>query len=138
MSKPAREGTNLREYEVSFIVKDDEGIRVLRDLLARHGAEIILEGPQKTITLAYPIKKELEADFSYFRFLIEPQKIMELENEIKLQPKVLRFLLIKPGALKGTKFEKTAQGIPERPMPQASSLPLSNEALEKKIEEILQ
>jgi len=111
----------------------------VKSALEKAGARINFEGQASRITLSYPIKKEREAHFGYFQFEVTPDKIKEIDEELKNSQEIIRFLTITPGYLKN-------RGKPQifsRPRPSAvkpaegKSLPLSNEALEKKIEEIL-
>jgi hypothetical protein len=96
------------------------------------------------IALAYPIKKQTSGFFGYFHFAFSPEEIKHLEHEMETSVAVLRHLIITPP------FKK----MEARPRPETSHTPsarvqipraaegtkpeaLTNEDLEKKIEEIL-
>ena len=98
--------------------------------------------------LAYQIKKENEAYFGYLHFLANTDKIKNISDDLKLNQKVLRFLIITPPITKMMRMatpriiKKTFQPRAvermeiKKPSP-APTATLSNEALEKKLEEIL-
>jgi ribosomal protein S6 len=134
-----------KDYEISFLTKEESSPDEVRKLLLRSGAEILLEGPVEKIALAYKIEKESSAYFGFFHFSFAPGAMPELQHELTTSPFVLRFLVITPPFVKAkprpmgkpmkAKAPEAAVPTEKKAVP---SLPLSNEALEKKIEEILQ
>lgn len=129
-------------YEISFLAVDETDQEKVSNLLKRAGAELLFQGPFQKISLAYPIKKQKEAFFGYLHFSAEPEKIAEVEKELQNEQSLLRFLVVTP-PLKTYKTERSFAS-PDK-MPSAKpvaepkrKLPLSNEALEKEIQEILQ
>lgn len=130
-----------KSYEVSYLVKDESDASEITRILKQHEAEIIEEVSPKRITLAYKINKEAAAFFGYIVFSAGPENIPELNKNLETSKTIVRFLLITPPF---TKQDITASTRPRRPTVEkststrATNLPLSNEALEKKIEEILQ
>lgn len=135
--------TNKKDYEISFLCKEEGGPDELRKFIIRSGGEVLLEGPVERIALAYKIKKEAAAYFGYFHFSMEPAAVKAMESDLNTSAFVLRYLIITPPFVKpkprGTGRPK-AQGAPVQAAEKkpVEGLPLSNEALEKKIEEILQ
>jgi len=140
---------NLKDYEIGFLAKDEKGTEVVLSTLKQRGAEILLEGPVERITLAYPIEHETSAFFGYMHFRVAPAALADIRGDLAHQPSVLRSLIITPPFMKqkprwdGGKSRPIAAKLPttttasqSAPEPKAS-LPLSNEALEKQIEEIL-
>lgn len=139
------ETNEKKTYEIGFIAKDEKGIHELMDRLKAHGAEILLEGPVEHISLAYEIKKEKEANLGFLHFSAEAASIKPLSDELKRSESILRFLITTPPYIK----PKPRQMPPDRAKSSQKQTPvatdrvaapehLSNEALEKKIEEILQ
>lgn len=141
------EQIDKREYELAFLAKTEEDAKGVLDALRGFQAEISFEGPVSRTTLAYRIKNEEVALFGYCNFSLLPEKIKELSGELRVKPGIIRFLVITPP------FSKQKPRLREMPTaamqgdqrPVRSSKPhetkptsLSNEALEKKIEEILQ
>lgn len=129
-----------KEYELAFLVKEDIDAAAVIAALKATGAEISLEGPVRKIALAYEIKKQTSASFGFAQFTMEPAAAKALEGFLSLRPEILRFMLITPPSAKAQPYPQSAG--PARPAakpyePKAAAPSLSNEALEKKIEEIL-
>ena len=130
-----------KEYEVAFVVKNESAIPEILKLLKVTGGEIGLEGPVRRISLAYEIQNSREGYMSYVHCRLPPEKPAELEKNLKMNPAVMRsFILEKP-------FIKSVEAPPARPRVEMRSrepavskppLPISNEELERKIDEILQ
>jgi ribosomal protein S6 len=131
-----------KEYELGYLLKEERNAEIL-DTVRGHGGEITLEGPLNRTHLAYQIQKEPEAYFGFVQFTMEPGKAKELEATLGLNKNVMRSIIMTPPPMKEKKrLEDVVQG-PPKPMvqprePKAQPTILSNEALEKKIEEILQ
>lgn len=129
-----------KEYELGYLIKDEAVTGAGLELVRAAGADIRQEGPVNRIHLAYPVKKQTEAFFGFVQFAMEPEKAKQLENTLRMDGRILRSLLITPPPVK----EKRRIGEPREAAPRTYEpreprvMPLSNEALEKKIEEILQ
>lgn len=142
------ESADKKEYEIAFLAKTEEDAKGVLQSLKGFEAEITFEGPVTRTTLAYRIKKEDVALFGYCHFSIFPEKAKELSGELQLKPGIIRFLLITPPfskqkpKLRDMDSRGVPGGAPEYVRRERSHeirpTPLSNEALEKKIEEILQ
>ncbi len=129
-------------YEVGFLIKAEEAAQSVLGLLKQHGAEIASEGALKKLTLAYPIKKTVAGFFGYIQFRLSPDSINALQHDMRMNPSVLRCIFVMATVLRP---DDSRSGAPRmrRPRPAMSEQPkkpetLSNEAIEKKIEEILQ
>jgi ribosomal protein S6 len=135
-----QEENTKKEYELAFLVNEETDAPGIVAALKAAGAEIQLEGPVRKIALAYEIKKQASANFGFVQFMMEPAAAKSLESSLALRPEVLRFMLITPPSAKAQPYPQSA--APQRPAaakpyePKAAPA-LSNEALEKKIEEIL-
>lgn len=132
-----------KSYEASFVSATEEGAKKFAEALKSAGAELVSGTPLTRIQLAYPIEKKEEAYFGCINFNVEPQEIAQLEKQLRVQPPVLRFLIITPPFLKQ---KERRQYVPKRKT-SPTSFPaverkqvshLSNEALEKQLKEILQ
>jgi ribosomal protein S6 len=140
------EEKDKKEYELAVLVKNETDVAPIVALVGKHGAEGISEPRAKRLGLAYEIKKQNEAVFASFTFKAYGDGVKELESELNIRPDVLRFLIIASPPV----MEHSTSTIPpherqsSRPVRNSfteakpASRPLSNEALEKKIEEILQ
>lgn len=131
-----------KEYELSFLLRNEEGINTLQSVFSRFGYEITSQSEIKRIVLAYPIKKETSALFGYVYFMASPETVHNFMRELRLESMILRVLLIsKPikrsipyggeGTTSRDQTEKKEQSI-EKPADA-----VTNEDLEKKLEEIL-
>jgi ribosomal protein S6 len=131
-----------KDYEVAFLAKDERGKEAVQGALRRAGGEVLLEGPSERIPLAYPVRHEAAAYFGYVHVRLVPSALAALNHELTVTPDVLRHLIVTPP------FSKMRQRTAPRLRPQAAapalaprrapeSLPLSNEELSRKIEEIL-
>lgn len=140
--------TNKKAYEIAFLSPLEAGHEEVVKLLVREGGEIVKEGPIEKIALAYPIEKHVSAYFGYLHFMMEPLNAKNLEHDLTTNNSILRYLIITPpfepqkprsmGRPRGAKVQSQESAPTAEKKSPASSLPLSNEALEKKIEEILQ
>lgn len=134
-----------KQYEMSFLVKEEEGAKLVLKFIKELGGEITLEGPVMKIALAYPIKKQESAFFGYFHFGFNPAEVKQLEHEMETSTAILRHLIITPPFKKmemrpRAEAPRAPSAKPQAPAkaqeaPKAEAL--TNEDLEKKIEEIL-
>ncbi len=139
----SKEDFSKKEYEISFLLKNENSGKDILDSLKRNQFEVILDNPVKKITLAYKIKKEDQAYFGFIHFGGDPANLSHVNEEFKNKAEVLRFLIITPPFTKpkvSLQSRPTATKISREksiPAEVKSNLPLSNEDIEKKIEEIL-
>lgn len=132
-----------KSYEVSFLLESEDKVSDVRRLISQHGVDVAEELLEKKINLAYPIKNVTHALFGAWRVLAEPVKIKLLEKDLMSSKNVLRSLIISMPKEKDVHREVVQRSpiltrrtsvLRREPKPR----PLSNEAIEKKIEEILQ
>jgi ribosomal protein S6 len=148
------EEKDKKEYELALLLKNEEDLAGVIKLAGQHNAEGVSEPRAKRLQLSYEIKGHTEGVFVYFTFKMFSDEINAFEHDLNTHADVLRFMVIASPA----PAERTANSVmppreerrprsstpysapaapAEAPRP-APSKPLSNEALEKKIEEILQ
>lgn len=133
------ESEDRKDYEISFLLKHESNAQEVLKLLKQHGAEITFEGPLKYLQLAYKIKHNTEAYFGYLRFKLAPDALAELSHDLGTKPAIIRVLIITPPFMRMRVPQPKREVSPMQPTSQPKSAsPLSNEAIEKKIEEILQ
>jgi len=143
-----------KEYELAFVAASEDAAPAVEQLIAKHGGAITGRGPLAALKLAYPVKKHTTGFFGFVWFSALPANVKQLHDELAVQKNVLRFLVVTP-PIKVTVRESHApreQGMApklsdakirekpiEAPMMPAAPAPevLSNELLEKKLEEIL-
>lgn len=144
-----------KNYEIGFLLKSEDKRPEIKKILEGRKAEITEEGAVTGIKLAYPIKKENFAYFGYVRFLAEPSAVKEIDEEIKQNPALLRHLIVIYPAKKISKIRKERRSFAAKESSikklsdaQTGAAPvfkkprktetLTNEDLEKKLEEILE
>ncbi len=134
-----------KSYEIGYLVRDEEGTGVVIDHLKRFQAEVLFEGETRSIRLAYQIERISAAYFGYVHFKVDPGVISDLNNSLKLDNRIIRFLIVTPPLTKERDQGQTAEPIrPEKsrvkPKVEFSEKPetvASNDLLEEKLEEIL-
>ena len=135
-------------YEFSVLAKTEDELPGLAAFVGQHGGEVVGAFNPKRIAFAYPIKKQRDGIFAYMTFRAYGEDAKKLEEDLRTRQDLLRFLII---SLKSTGVAAAAEQpavVPRRRAApsaakglseaKAAPQPLSNEALEKKIEEILQ
>lgn len=146
-----------KNYEIGFLVKTELDKDEIVKAVKSSEFSIIGEGPVSRIKLSYPIKKENYAYFGYLHFSGSPANVQGLNDKLKTGSKVLRFSIVPQPIVKEVRISEqdssvqtrhfserrkarevssrplTSQSVKESPKPEV----LSNEALEKKLEEIL-
>ncbi|MGC9046858.1 MAG: 30S ribosomal protein S6 [Minisyncoccia bacterium] len=125
-----------KSYELGFVVKLEDDVSIIKDILNKYNAEVVKEGIINKIRLAYPIKKNNYGFFGYIIFNLEPEKINDIVNDLKFKENVIRTILIKnPTELKINRYKQQKTTLPAKS--EKESTVLTNKDLEKKIEEIL-
>ncbi len=92
----------MRKYECFFIVHpelNDEALTAVADklkgIIETNGGTVVSYTPWGKKKLAYPVKKN---DFGYYilmEFASEPTLIVELERNLRLDERVLKFITVK-------------------------------------------
>lgn len=129
-----------KRYDLTVLLKEEAEKQVL-EALGKYGAEGIKQVYElQKIRLAYPIKKIAHAFMIAFQFDMPPAKLANLKKDLKMNQGIIRHLLIvhKDDQGEDEKVRSTRRKTPDR---SATSLLkdtlVTNEALEKQIEEIL-
>ncbi|MBI2593012.1 MAG: 30S ribosomal protein S6 [Candidatus Colwellbacteria bacterium] len=128
----------MASYEISFLTREEGDFQALLKHLSDYEAEIVSESGLNKIKLAYPIKNHEEAYFGYLNFRMDRGEVVKLERALKLDSKIIRFLIVR-GLPKGAivRREEYPRAREIGPVSEAPKAGISNEALEKKLEEIL-
>ena len=152
----------IGEYHITYLLRDEDAGSVI-SVLKRFQAEIVEEKSPVKVNLEYPIKKQRQAFLGVTRFFARKEVIAKLSQDLNLESSVLRFLITKPiltpaaspesgeakslGQLKQAGSARADRGSngggdefgARKRRASGDDFPvLTNEALEKKIEEILQ
>lgn len=128
------------------MVRKEEDIPEVKRVVEQRGGEFASDFQAKRIALAYPIEHEKDAVFAFARFKTGTAEAKQLERDLGTTSAVLRSLITVPFKIS----KRDAVGAGKRRMQAASRQPapapqssvssvhvLSNEALTKKIEEML-
>ncbi|NMB57418.1 30S ribosomal protein S6 [Candidatus Beckwithbacteria bacterium] len=86
----------MKKYELTFVYQKDlkDVEKNLEKILDSVKAKIVKKEDWGVKKLAYAIKKQTEAKYLYFEIELEADKTKELENKIKLEENLLRYLII--------------------------------------------
>lgn len=141
---------NIKKYELAVVFKEEADYEMIRGLVLKAGFEISLEGETRKMYLAYPINKETSAFFNFVQFMGDAEMIADFSKDLKLNPKVLRHLIVtNPIEKQMDQFSFDSrprrgqrQNFSEKPsdisvIEKKQQTVVTNEDLEKKLEEIL-
>ncbi len=135
-----------REYEVAFLVRDEAAAQEISKKAAQYGS-VVTQGALKHLAFAYPVEKEVSGYFGFLRIQTMPESAAQLEKDFQVIQSILRLLVLrmpvrkeKAGATFSAGFSVKPRRAPRAMHVESSApgAPLTNEAIEKKIEEILQ
>jgi len=138
-----------KEYEIAFLVKEEQDAQNIKQDALRLGFSITEQGETKRITLAYPIEKEQGAWFGFFRATAASDAIKGLSDELSLNASCIRNMIVSDPPQKTVERPMRPlsgsqrptirkQEISQKEIPaQTSGNMVTNEELEKKLEEIL-
>ncbi|TSC88786.1 MAG: 30S ribosomal protein S6 [Parcubacteria group bacterium Gr01-1014_3] len=135
-----------KEYEIAFLLDSAEAEAEITNLLAKIKAEVTTAKPISEISLAYPIKKHTSAYFGFIRFKAMTNEVAEVKAALRHNAKVLRSLVtvyipVKLRAIRTRSVERAAEStttaIAKKEPSVGSTGAVSNEELEKTLEEIL-
>ncbi len=127
-------------YEI-LALGESEDFAAITKSIAKHGGTLLSEKPIQKIKLAYPINKQLFCFSRTFVFSILPKALKPFSEELRLTTAILRFSIqhMHIPQKDERRFEKPAQRRGgSRVLRKPVEVALTNEALERKIEEILQ
>ena len=145
---------DLKLYEAAYLIspaRSEEEAKSFHDALKNYlpdlGGLIEENGAVLKRRLFYPIKKMREAYFAHFKFMVEPEKLLELRKKLDVKD-VLRYLLVetkrvpqrvfRPRVFKSTTIEnvpidKIEKKVETKPIEPAANI----EEIDKRLEEIL-
>lgn len=130
--------TEARPVYELMVMGATEDFSTIKERIKRFGGVVRSEKPAQKLRLAYPIKKQQYCFSATMEIELPPLAVKDLTNELKLDESVLRSAIyIAPEKIE-EQSEKRAPRRPVRTVRKTAETALTNEALEKKIEEILQ
>lgn len=123
-------------YEL-MVMGITEDFATTKERIKRFGGVVLSEKPAQKLRLAYPIKKQQYCFSSIMEIELPPLAVKDLTNELKLDETILRSAIYIASAKAEERSERPAMRRPVRGIRKPPEAVLTNEALEKKIEEIL-
>lgn len=102
--------SDARIYEVSYLLTpsvEENGVAAeygnMKDLIISLGGEVLSDEMPRKIDLAYTFEKVIQnikhkfdiAYFGWFKFTMDPEKVLELKKKLDLDTKIIRHLIIK-------------------------------------------
>lgn len=94
----------MRDYELTVLLKPDltekeldKEVKLLSDLLEKNGAKIKSKKDAVRRVLAYPVAKQTQAYYVYLELEMESDKVAGVDEKLRLEEKVIRYLLVKRG-----------------------------------------
>jgi len=132
-------------YEVSFIVKNEEDASFLARIFEKNKAEIINAGVLVKMNAAYQIRKQNLVYLGTTLFLCDSECVEKLSDDLRLEDRLLRFMIrrVKNEASRETRTpvvlrEKIERKrfIPSKVANKNFEAVLTNEALQEKIDEL--
>ena len=135
-------------YELALLLKSDDDAARAVEWIKQYNGEAVSEPRAKKLALAYKIKGNTEAVFVSMLFRMIPDDAKQLERDLRMRGEVIRSMVLVAAPAEPQREFAAPPFFPSqrrgRPLPETreprpiAPRPLSNEALEKKIEEILQ
>ncbi|MGC9603466.1 MAG: 30S ribosomal protein S6 [Minisyncoccia bacterium] len=141
------ENKKKENYEVAFLTKEEGGEALIKKFLTKYGALVEREKPVQKMRLSFPIKKENFAFLGTLVFSADSESVKGLVTDLNLENGILRYFLRKAKKLSLENRSESGDLTPKERKPflrfgrdekRGPEQALTNEALEKKIEEILQ
>lgn len=133
------EETGEKLYELAFVLKGQDAEATLMRVLESHRVMFEHKQQPREIKLAYPIKKQKSGLFGWYQFRVAGSEIEPISKALNLIEGVLRFLIVTPPPTVSVRPEVRPAPRPQEPAkPEPQETILSNEALEKKLSEILE
>ncbi|MEK7128487.1 MAG: 30S ribosomal protein S6 [Patescibacteria group bacterium] len=152
------EEKNSKVYELGYllapsIAPDDVPVNYgnLKELVSSFGGEIISDEMPKMTGLAYSISKVISnvrskfntAYFGWIKFTISAPKVLELKKTLDLDPKIIRFLILKTVKENTIAAKRFARGETyRRPAMKKSAenentVPINKEEIDKEIDALV-
>ncbi len=91
----------LREYETIYILKpntQNDGVaevnRRVREIVESRGGKVLAVDNWGKRRLAYEVKKELRGIYLYWKYLANPDVVVEFERNMRMLDEVIRYMTV--------------------------------------------
>ncbi|OGG40684.1 hypothetical protein A3A21_00360 [Candidatus Jorgensenbacteria bacterium RIFCSPLOWO2_01_FULL_45_25b] len=134
-------------YEITYLLKDEADLPLFHACFTKFHASHLEDASLTKVRLEYMIKKASQGFLGVSTFRIDPSALADFSRDLRLISEVLRFIILKPTLRSIRVARKEGERRPPSqrrevkvaaPEFRGGGAELTNEALEKKIEEILQ
>ena len=99
------------KYTLTFLLNGEEELKTLKSLLESFKAKLVKEEDWGEKNLAYQIRKLYRSHYYHWQFEIDDEKINELRRKLDFDEKLVRYLLLKDGEVKGKETGKVRKEI---------------------------
>ena len=134
------EEKDTKKYELAFWLKDETDFSKIKSIMDDLGLQIYNTSELRHLQFAYPINKLTSGYFGFVHFEGSPENVASLGHSMKVENVSLRYIISK-NPIKKMELREMRRPMPEKksekPVEQKTSDVVTNEELEKKLEEIL-
>lgn len=81
-------------YELTFLLNEEAELKTIKELINTLQGKITKEEKWGRKTLAFPIEKNLAADFYIWQFEMNSKSLTELKRKLNFNEKLIRYLLL--------------------------------------------
>lgn len=148
---------NGKVYEVGYLLVpslSEEEVpaqyTAIKDMVASFGGELIADEMPKMINLAYSMQKVVSnvrskfntAYFGWVKFVMGAAEIIELKKKLDLDPKIVRFLILKTVKENTIASKRFIRGEYKRPMTKKTgenevATPIDEKEIDKEIDALV-
>lgn len=129
---------NKNKYDLTVMLPEED-TSFVEDVLNSEGAEDIEKKVTK-VNFAYEISDKEQGYMAVFKFAMNPDSTKIIDKKFRTEPSILRYLLLRDTLTSKeeskSKTSKESKSSSDKKSKKKSDDMLTNEAIEKKIEEI--
>lgn len=140
----------ISNYEIGFHLTSDlnetelkSGVEEIENILTKLGGNVVAVKEARRTRLSYPISHKNQSFFGTINFRAKPEMINDLKKELKLEEKILRYLILKHEenekvlrAVTGQRSKVKTRTAMQAPKKQKEEV--RPEEMEKQIEEVIE
>lgn len=120
------EDAKLYELGVNLISSLEEKVQSefdkLKEIIKKHGGEVVVDSVPASIPLAYTMTKNIDsknqkhnnASFGWIKFNATPDKIKEIKEDLDLNASILRYIILNTTAESNTSASIVAESLSKK------------------------
>ena len=85
----------MGKYHFVFLLNEEVELKNIKELVKSYAGKVVKEEAWGQKTLAYPIKKQLSANFYDWQIELGQKDVSEFKRKLNFNEKLLRYLLLK-------------------------------------------